>query len=85
MPERALFSQIYYLALVADPDVLAERLRARPAWREWDEPRIAEMLDFNDWLRKNAAALGVDLFDTTDASVAETADYAAEWVRSRLR
>jgi len=32
--ERALFSYIHYLALIAEPDVLAGRLAARPAWRE---------------------------------------------------
>ncbi|HET6501667.1 MAG TPA: AAA family ATPase [Amycolatopsis sp.] len=84
LPERDLFSRIHYLALVADGDALARRLRARPAWRRWDEPRIAEMLEFNDWLRANAASLGVDLFDTTDATLAATADHAANWVRARL-
>jgi len=84
LPERDLFSRIHYLALVADSDALARRLRARPAWRQWDEPRIVEMLEFNDWLRANAASLGVDLFDTTDATFAATADHAANWVRARL-
>ncbi|GLY70789.1 AAA family ATPase [Amycolatopsis taiwanensis] len=84
LPERALFSDIHYLALVADPDVLTNRLRARPAWREWDEPRIAEMLEFNDWLQRNAASMGVSLFDTTNATLDATVDHAADWIRARL-
>jgi broad-specificity NMP kinase len=84
LPERVLFSDIHYLALVTDSDVLADRLRARPAWREWDESRIAEMLEFNDWLQRNAASMGVSLFDTTNASLEATVDHAAGWIRARL-
>ncbi|NIH82924.1 shikimate kinase [Amycolatopsis viridis] len=86
LPERALFSEIHYLALVADPEVLARRLRRRPAWRQWDEPRIAEMLEFNDWLRENAETLDppVALFDTTTVPLAASVEHVAQWVRSRL-
>ncbi|MFF5986070.1 AAA family ATPase [Prauserella flavalba] len=83
LPERVFFSGIHYLALVAEPEVLAARLRARPAWREWDEPRIAEMLEFNDWLRAEAATMSppVELFDTTDAPLEAAVDHAVAWVR----
>jgi hypothetical protein len=84
LPERAFFSEIHYLALVGSPESLRARLRARPAWREWDEPRIEEMLEFNAWLRESAPDLGVDLFDTTEASPAEAADHAEKWIRARL-
>jgi hypothetical protein len=84
LPERAFFSEIHYLALVGTPESLSRRLRARPAWREWDEPRIAEMLEFNDWLRKSAVELGVDLFDTTEVSAEATADHVEKWIRTRL-
>jgi broad-specificity NMP kinase len=84
LPERAFFSEIHYLALVGTPEALGRRLRARPGWREWDEPRIEEMLEFNDWLQKSAAELGVDLFDTTEASAEATADHVEKWIRARL-
>ncbi|WP_306999142.1 AAA family ATPase [Amycolatopsis thermophila] len=86
LPERSLFSDIHYLALVADPDALAERLRGRPAWRGWDECRIAEMLEFNVWLRKNAETLDppVALFDTTTAPLSATIGHAAGWIETRL-
>ncbi|GHF72982.1 putative kinase [Amycolatopsis bartoniae] len=81
LPERALFSHIHYMALVAEPEVLARRLRARPAWREWGEPRIAETLEFNEWLRKNADTFtpSVEVFDTTHASVEESVHHATTW------
>ncbi len=86
LPERALFSEIHYLALVAESEVLARRLRARPAWRGWDEPRIAEMLEFNTWLHKNADTLDppVTLVDTTTAPLDASVEHVASWVESRL-
>ena len=86
LPERVFFTDIHYLALVADPDVLARRLRARPAWRGWDEPRIAEMLEFAEWLRREAATMSppVELFDTTDVPLVESVDHAERWVRRVL-
>jgi broad-specificity NMP kinase len=81
-PERAFVGEIHYLALVADPEVLRSRLRARPAWRGWDEPRIAETLEFNDWLRREGPTLDppVELLDTTTLELAETARLVTEWV-----
>ncbi|PRX45498.1 broad-specificity NMP kinase [Prauserella shujinwangii] len=86
LPERVFFSEIHYLALVAEPGVLARRLRARPAWRGWDEPRIAEMLEFNDWLRAEAGRLEppVRLVDTTTAPLDETVATVCAWVTDRL-
>ncbi|WP_236789835.1 AAA family ATPase [Amycolatopsis sp. GM8] len=85
LPERALFSEIHYLALVAEPEVLARRLRARPAWRQWDEPRIAETLEFTDWLRKHAGTFhpSVQLFDTTSVTVEMAVDQAISWFEAR--
>ncbi|MFE0027328.1 AAA family ATPase [Amycolatopsis sp. NPDC059021] len=84
LPERAFFDGIHYLALIADNDVLRHRLRARPEWREWDEPRIDETLEFTDWLRDNAKALDVELFDTTDVPLEAATDHVEAWVRNQL-
>jgi hypothetical protein len=86
LPERVFFSDIHYLALVGERGTLSRRLRARPAWREWDEPRIEEMLTFNDWLRGNAASTRppVCLFDTTHVPVEAAVDHAEAWVRGLL-
>ncbi len=82
LPERALFSAVHYLALTCRPDVLAQRLRARPAWREWDESRIAETLDYASWLGACAATLSppVTLLDTTGSSVDATAQDVCGWL-----
>jgi predicted kinase len=85
LPERALFTEIRYLALTCDRDVLAERLRLRPAWRGWSEPRIAETLEFNEWIRAEAASMDppMRLLDTTEVSVAETAERVRAWALER--
>lgn len=82
LPERGLFAAIHYAALTCRPDVLAERLRRRPAWRGWDEPRIAEMLDYAAWIEDNAATLDppMTLLDTTERSVEATADQVVAWI-----
>jgi hypothetical protein len=69
---------------VCDPDVLRARLRARPAWRAWDEARIDEMLDFAEWVRTAETEPPMTRLDTTTAAVTETADVVEAWVRSRL-
>ncbi|KAA9164906.1 AAA family ATPase [Amycolatopsis acidicola] len=84
LPERSLFTKIHYLALVASPDELARRLRARPAWREWDEPRIAETLEFSEWLRATTFDPPVRLFDTTKADLAAAVDNAEAWFRENF-
>ena len=52
------------------------------AWREWDEPRIVEMLEYAAWLERNAATLDppVELLDTTERSIEETAAAVCEWL-----
>ncbi len=82
LPERALFTRIHYLALTCEAGVLAARLRARPAWREWDEPRIAEMLAYAAWLATKATTLTppVALLDTTDTAPDAVARQVELWL-----
>lgn len=82
LPERALFSDVHYLALTCRAEVLAQRLRARPRWREWDEPRIAETLGYARWLDAAAATLQppVTLLDTTGHTVDTTAGAVHHWL-----
>jgi broad-specificity NMP kinase len=85
-PERALIGETHYLALVCADEPLRERLRRRPPWREWDEPRITEMIDFNHWVRANAATTDppMDLLDTTTRTVEDTAAEVTAWITGRL-
>jgi hypothetical protein len=82
LPQRVSF--IHYLALVGEQ--VRTRLRARLAWREWEEPRIAEMLEFNDWLHATAATTSppVRHFDTTHVPIDAAVGVAEAWVLGHL-
>lgn len=83
LPSRPLVSSTAYLALVCEDDVLAERLRARPAWRGWDDDRIGVMVEMNRAIKTYAASWRppVELVDTTGRTVAETAGEVHAWIR----
>src|SRR5262249_31337025 len=75
--EMRYFSSLNYLALTCDSEVLAERLRKRPAWRESSNTGyIEEHTRFNDWFKTNARTTTphIDLLDTTSVPIATTRD-----------
>ena len=81
---RRYFSALHYLALVCADEVLAARLRARPAWRKTNPTLIAAHVEFNHWLKEHAAQTEppITLIDTTDAPVADTAARVAAWLHA---
>jgi hypothetical protein len=81
--ERRYFSGVHYLALTCDGDVLAQRLRRRPAWRASGSAAFVEgQLAFNRWFIEKGphAERPVDLLDTTGRTVQDTADAVAAWI-----
>jgi hypothetical protein len=85
-PERRLVGEIHYLTLVCDDAELEARLRARPAWRAWSNEKVARMLAFNRWVRRNAAATTppMGLLDTGGRSVRDSAAAVGAWILRRL-
>lgn len=88
-PDRDGIGPIHYLALTCEDAELQRRLLARPAWRGWDDDRIAEHLRFNRWWRDRGWQTDgqvevVDRLDTTGAMPRQTADTVRAWVRQRL-
>ena len=82
-PERRYFSEIHSLALICDDGVLAERLRARPAWRGSGAASvIATILDFNRWRREHAATTTppMTLLDTSQLSVERSVTQVVAWM-----
>lgn len=84
--ERRYIGDTHFLALIADPEEQERRLRARPAWRESDNPDfIDDHLRFNQWLIDHATA-GTpqwELLDTSRRTAAGTAGEVLNWVSSR--
>lgn len=85
-PERQFFTQIHYVALVCHEDELERRLRARPAWRGYDDAKVERMLTLNRWILENAQATvpPMTILDTTTAPIDETLRALTAWVRSVL-
>ncbi len=85
--ERRYFSEVHYLALVCEAEVLAERLRTRPEWRESGAPeKVEEQVRFNRWFREQEGQgkPAIELIDTTGVSVGETAAQVALWIRRKI-
>jgi hypothetical protein len=82
--ERRYFEVLHYLALIADDDVLEQRLLARPAWRQSASSDVlATMKSFNRWLREHASTTTppMSLLDTSHLSIEESASHALAWIR----
>jgi len=78
LPARRLVGPVHFALLDCDDDVLAGRLRARPAWRGTSsEATIAEHQRFAAWLRARITPA----FDTGTASAADVAGQVAAWVQ----
>jgi hypothetical protein len=81
LPARKLIGPIHFALLDCPDEVLAGRLRARPAWRGTSSPaKITENQRFAAWLRARVTPS----FDTSTASPAEVANRIAAWVTALL-
>ncbi|MCL2300859.1 MAG: AAA family ATPase [Firmicutes bacterium] len=78
LPERALFTQIYYLAVVCDDEALKKKMKK--GRRIHDRKWIASSLEFNRWLKENGEANGMALLDNTHLTPREGADAADRWI-----
>lgn len=84
--ERRYFSAVHYLALACDDDVLAERLRERPAWRgSGGQEYIDSHLQFNRWFKgQQTGEFPISLIDTTHSTLESTLDQVRRWILSKL-
>jgi broad-specificity NMP kinase len=83
--ERRYFSDIHYLALVCEDEVLASRLRNRPKWRGVSDEYIETHVEFNRWLKANAQSTKppMSVIDTSAITVTETAERVEQWAQRR--
>jgi ribosomal protein S27AE len=82
LPARRLIGPIHFALLDCPDDLLAQRLRARPAWRgSSSQAKITENQRFAAWLRARIRPV----FATSTGSAAEIAGQVASWVKDTLR
>jgi len=82
---RQYFGESHYLALVCDDETQTERLRGRPGWDDGEDywADVERQVEFNQWFKTEAEDEGVELLDTTDATVAETVADVRTWIDAR--
>lgn len=84
LAERALFTEIHYLAVVGDDACLRARLTQGRGVTDADW--IASSLHFNRWLREHAAETipPITLVDATHLTPEETSAQIERWIRARF-
>ena len=85
--ERRYFGTLHYLALTCEDEVLVERLRQRPSWRQTHSSDYqSEHVRFNRWFKAQAAQSmpAIELIDTTGVAERDTAEQVAAWIRVRV-
>ena len=86
--ERRYFSEIFYLALVCEDEVLASHLRSRPPWPGGSiaDERIKQEVPFNRWLKASARSTKppMTLLDITDLTVDRVVEEVTRWVNDCL-
>ena len=87
--ERRYFSELHYLALICEDQILASRLSNRRTWRgavkdESIDKCIKEQVVFNRWLRNNARNTEppMTLLDTSEITLDEILEKVEQWIRS---
>ncbi len=79
--ERRYFSKIHYLALTCSDETLTKRLQERPTWRGAGEPGFAEeQVRFNHWFKTYDDQPEINIMDTTNTALEETARQVAAWI-----
>ena len=84
LPERELFTHIYYLAVVCDDAVLEERMRKGRGVS--DDDWIRNSTDFNKWLKQQSdenVSYPITLLDTSDISPKQAAIMVDNWIMGK--
>lgn len=83
-PERSLFSDIHYLAVVCSDACLENRMRTGRGVT--DENWMKSSLDFNRFLKENAAKTSppITLLDTSDQMPKDAAREIHRWIMERI-
>lgn len=78
--DRKSFTDIHYLAVVCDNDVLEKRMTVQR--RVTDENWIRSSIEFNVWLKENAGKTNpaIYLLDNSKLSPKEAAEIADKWI-----
>lgn len=79
--ERRYFSDIHYIAVVCDDDILYNRLTKNRGYSEKDD-YVKISMDFNKWLKENADKTlpNMSILDNSHITIAEAAEKVDSWI-----
>jgi hypothetical protein len=85
--ERRYFSDVHYLALVCEGEVLAQRLKARPVWRgSGEQAYIDTHVQFNRWFKETQNRdAPISLMDTTNVPLETTIEQVKTWIYEKAK
>jgi len=83
--ERRYFSEIHYIAIVCDEEILYKRLTEDRHYEENDE-NVKVSINFNAWLKTNADKTNphMDLLDNSHLTVDEAAKIVEDWIYKHI-
>lgn len=81
--ERRYFSEIHYLALVCDEDILRKRLEERTGYKNY----IDGAIEFNNWLRENADKTNpqIKLVESSKLNVSDKEKIINDWIYKYIK
>jgi len=84
LPERELFTEIHYLAVVCDDAALEDRMKNGRGITE--EDWLSGSASFNRWLKEHASGTKppITLLDITGKTPSEAAAELEQWILARL-
>ncbi|MBQ7313514.1 MAG: AAA family ATPase [Clostridia bacterium] len=84
LPERELFTEIHYLAVVCDDAALEDRMKNGRGIT--DEDWLTGSASFNRWLKEHASGTKppITLLDITGKTPSEAAAELEQWILARL-
>jgi len=86
--ERRYFSEIHYLALTCDNEILSDRLQQRPTWRGTkNQAYIEEHIRFNQWFlnyNQDKTQPPITILNTSTTSLKETTVSVTNWIHNIL-
>lgn len=82
--ERRYFSDIHYITIVCDEDVLYKRLTEYRGYKDQEYVKVS--MDFNAWLKENANKTQpkMKVVDNSRLTIEETAEIVERWIYKHI-
>jgi len=80
--EKDLFTEIYYLAIICDDDIIENRIKK--GRKISDENWIKGSIEFNQWFKDNGKDHNIHLLSTTGLLPEQAAKEIDKWIRDKM-